>query len=121
VPASTTTFTVTTDVVESDLADIKIGQAAAGSITSSGMVALLGFALINYLPVLLSLTMFISVLLTMTRSWRDSEMVIWFGSGITSKVLICALIVFFLIVEPHGLARLWQIAKEKLRLWPFPH
>ena len=32
-----------------------------------------------------------------------------------------ALIVFFLIVEPHGLARLWQIGKEKLRLWPFPH
>ncbi|HZX29337.1 MAG TPA: branched-chain amino acid ABC transporter permease [Telluria sp.] len=32
-----------------------------------------------------------------------------------------ALIVFFLAVEPHGLARLWQIAKEKLRLWPFPH
>jgi len=32
-----------------------------------------------------------------------------------------ALIVFFLIVEPRGLARLWQIAKEKLRLWPFPH
>ncbi|HJS32384.1 MAG TPA: branched-chain amino acid ABC transporter permease, partial [Alphaproteobacteria bacterium] len=31
------------------------------------------------------------------------------------------LIVFFLIVEPHGLARLWQICKEKLRLWPFPH
>jgi branched-chain amino acid transport system permease protein len=32
-----------------------------------------------------------------------------------------ALIVFFLIVEPHGLARLWSTAKEKLRLWPFPH
>ena len=32
-----------------------------------------------------------------------------------------ALIVFFLIVEPHGLARLWAIAKEKLRIWPFPH
>ena len=31
------------------------------------------------------------------------------------------LIIFFLIVEPHGLARLWTIAKEKLRLWPFPH
>jgi branched-chain amino acid transport system permease protein len=31
------------------------------------------------------------------------------------------LILFFLIVEPRGLARLWQIAKEKLRLWPFPH
>ena len=32
-----------------------------------------------------------------------------------------AAIVFFLIVEPHGLARMWQIVKEKLRLWPFPH
>lgn len=30
-------------------------------------------------------------------------------------------IIFFLVVEPHGLARLWQIGKEKLRLWPFPH
>lgn len=36
-------------------------------------------------------------------------------------VLIGALIVFFLIVEPHGLAQLWRVAKEKLRLWPFPH
>lgn len=32
-----------------------------------------------------------------------------------------ALIIFFLIVEPHGLARLWQITKEKLRMWPFPY
>jgi branched-chain amino acid transport system permease protein len=31
------------------------------------------------------------------------------------------LIIFFLVVEPHGLARLWQISKEKLRLWPFPY
>lgn len=31
------------------------------------------------------------------------------------------LIIFFLIVEPHGFARLWQIAKQKLRLWPFPY
>jgi branched-chain amino acid transport system permease protein len=31
------------------------------------------------------------------------------------------LIIFFLVVEPHGLARLWQVTKEKLRLWPFPH
>lgn len=31
------------------------------------------------------------------------------------------LIIFFLAVEPHGLARLWQIGKEKLRIWPFPH
>jgi branched-chain amino acid transport system permease protein len=31
------------------------------------------------------------------------------------------LIIFFLIVEPHGLARLWQLGKEKLRKWPFPY
>ena len=32
-----------------------------------------------------------------------------------------ALIVWFLVVEPHGLARLWATGKQKLRLWPFPH
>lgn len=36
-------------------------------------------------------------------------------------MIVGALIVIFLIVEPHGLAQLWRIAKEKLRLWPFPH
>ncbi|WP_208348189.1 branched-chain amino acid ABC transporter permease [Pseudaestuariivita rosea] len=36
-------------------------------------------------------------------------------------VIVGALIIMFLIVEPHGLARLWQLAKEKLRLWPFPY
>jgi branched-chain amino acid transport system permease protein len=36
-------------------------------------------------------------------------------------IIFGVLIVFFLIVEPHGLARLWSTAKEKLRLWPFPH
>ena len=36
-------------------------------------------------------------------------------------MIVGALIIFFLIVEPHGLARLWALTKEKLRLWPFPH
>jgi branched-chain amino acid transport system permease protein len=36
-------------------------------------------------------------------------------------VIVGALIIIFLIVEPHGLAQLWRLAKEKLRLWPFPH
>ena len=39
----------------------------------------------------------------------------------TELMIFGALIVFFLIVEPHGLARLWSIGKEKMRLWPFPH
>jgi len=36
-------------------------------------------------------------------------------------VIVGALIIVFLILEPHGLAQLWRIIKEKLRLWPFPH
>jgi branched-chain amino acid transport system permease protein len=36
-------------------------------------------------------------------------------------MIVGALIVFFLIAEPAGLARLWQIAKQKLRVWPFPY
>ena len=52
----------------------------------------------------------------------------WFGLSIPTEVVahiefmvFGALIIFFLIVEPAGLARLWSIAKEKLRLWPFPY
>lgn len=36
-------------------------------------------------------------------------------------VVVGALIIVFLILEPHGIAQLWRVAKEKLRLWPFPH
>ncbi len=36
-------------------------------------------------------------------------------------MVVGGLIIFFLIVEPHGLARLWQITKQKLRVWPFPY
>jgi branched-chain amino acid transport system permease protein len=36
-------------------------------------------------------------------------------------MIVGALIIFFLVVEPHGLARLWQIAKQKMRVWPFPY
>ena len=52
----------------------------------------------------------------------------WFGIPIDTALaahlttmIFGALIVFFLIKEPHGIARLWSTAKEKLRLWPFPH
>jgi lipopolysaccharide export system permease protein len=58
-----------------------LGQAASGLITSTGVIALLSFTLVGYLPILLSLTLFIAVLMTLTRSYRDSEMVVWFASG----------------------------------------
>ncbi|EAB6718112.1 branched-chain amino acid ABC transporter permease, partial [Salmonella enterica subsp. enterica] len=38
-----------------------------------------------------------------------------------NTMTVGAIIIFFLIVEPHGLARLWGIIREKLIMWPFPH
>lgn len=67
--------TVTTQLIR------LLGQAASGRVLSEGVLALLGFSAVNYLPVLLSLTLFISVLMALSRSYRDSEMVIWFCSG----------------------------------------
>ncbi|HYQ99256.1 MAG TPA: branched-chain amino acid ABC transporter permease [Casimicrobiaceae bacterium] len=74
----------------------------------------LGSAFITLLPIFLDrLVQFLDTTLGLHISQSASsnlELIVFGG-----------LIVFFLIVEPHGLARLWQIAKEKLRLWPFPH
>jgi lipopolysaccharide export system permease protein len=75
----TTLFTITITVML-----IKVlGQAAGGKVASSDVVSLIGFAALNYLPVILILTSFISVLLVVTRSYQDSEMVVWFASGLS--------------------------------------
>ena len=58
-----------------------LGIAARGSISSDAVLTFLGFASLRFLPHLLSITLFISVLMTLTRSYRDSEMVVWFTSG----------------------------------------
>ncbi len=75
------------------------------------MGSFLGAAFISLLPIFL-----------------DNVIPALFGDSVSASfssnlqlVIFGGLIIFFLIVEPHGLARLWQIAKEKLRLWPFPH
>lgn len=59
-----------------------LGQAASGAAAAGAVTAFLGFSILNYLPVLLSLTLFIAVLLVMTRSYRESEMVVWLTSGL---------------------------------------
>jgi lipopolysaccharide export system permease protein len=75
----TTLFTITITVMLIRI----LGQAAGGKIASQDVTALLGFAALNYLPIILILTGFISVLLVVTRSYQDSEMVVWFASGIS--------------------------------------
>ncbi|MBI5890157.1 MAG: LPS export ABC transporter permease LptF [Nitrosomonadales bacterium] len=59
-----------------------LGESVSGLLAVDGVLAMMGFSAINYLPVLLSISLFLSVLLTLTRSYRDSEMVVWFSSGV---------------------------------------
>src|SRR3954462_13079962 len=73
-----------------------LGKAAGGSIPTDAGLAFLGFFALGALPVLLSLTMFISVLLSLTRSWRDSEMVIWFTTGLPLTAWLKPVLIFAL-------------------------
>ncbi|MBI4741554.1 MAG: branched-chain amino acid ABC transporter permease [Betaproteobacteria bacterium] len=73
--------------------------------------AFLGAAFIVLLPIALDV---------MVQEWLHGILPPSISSNL-QLIVFGGLIIFFLIVEPHGLARLWQIAKEKLRLWPFPH
>ena len=58
-----------------------LGYAARGRISTDAVVTFLGLAGLRYLPILLSLAVFISILLSLSRAYRDSEMVVWFTSG----------------------------------------
>ncbi|MCC6611208.1 MAG: LPS export ABC transporter permease LptF [Burkholderiales bacterium] len=59
-----------------------LGRAAGGSIPLDAVLGLVGFTALNYLPILLAVTLFVSVLAAMSRSHRDSEMVIWSTAGL---------------------------------------
>lgn len=77
-----------------------------GSFFGAAFIVVLPIFLSQFLPALAGLFGFeIS-----TATVSHAELMVFGG-----------LIVWFLIVEPHGLAKLWSIGKQKLRLWPFPH
>lgn len=73
-----------------------LGEAAQGSIAPEAVVALLGFSSLHYIPALLSLASFIAILLSLSRSYRDSEMVVWFSSGLSLTAWIRPVLVFTL-------------------------
>ncbi len=60
-----------------------LGESVGGTLPVEAVLVLLGFTALNYLPILLSISLFLSVLLTLTRSYSDSEMVVWFSSGVS--------------------------------------
>lgn len=75
-----------------------IDVASDGTIPTASIKTLLGFSLLRFLPMILSLTLFLSVLLTLTRLYRDSEMVIWFSSGLSISKWIRPVLTFSLPV-----------------------
>jgi lipopolysaccharide export system permease protein len=60
-----------------------LGKAAGGEVLPEAVVGLIAFGLLNYMPVLLGIAVFVAVLLALTRSFRDSEMTVWFTSGLS--------------------------------------
>ena len=59
-----------------------LGQAAGGVVDPRDVMLLLGYATLGYMPTILSLALFTTIVATLTRMYRDSEMVIWFASGL---------------------------------------
>jgi len=75
-------FSILVGIVVAQRAGHLVGGAAKGWIPNDAIMTMLGFNLIQFLPMMMSLTIFLTVLLTLTRWHQDSEMVIWFSSGL---------------------------------------
>ena len=88
--ASLFTIMVTTSLIR------VLRRATGGQIDTAGVLPLIAYASINFLPVLLVLTLYVSVLIALTRAWRDSEMVVWFASGQSLLAFIRPVLVFAL-------------------------
>lgn len=87
-------------------------DAAGGHIAPEAVASLLGFAALNFMPILLSLTLFVSILLSLSRAYRDSEMVVWSSCGLpltawTRPVLRFALPVVIAIAVLSGFLSPW--------------
>ena len=58
-----------------------LGQAAGGRVDNEAVLELVALTALTWLPIVLTLTLFVSVLMALSRAYRDSEMVVWFASG----------------------------------------
>ncbi|WP_208280323.1 LPS export ABC transporter permease LptF [Massilia oculi] len=79
--AAGATFTVLFSILVTWTLIAILGRAAGGKVASGDVLALIVFRSAELLPIILILTSFIAVVATITRSYRDSEMVVWFASG----------------------------------------
>jgi lipopolysaccharide export system permease protein len=77
---------------------LMLGRAASGDVLPEAVLGLIAFGILNYMPVLLGIAVFIAVLLALTRSYRDSEMTVWFTSGLSIAAWIRPVLQFALPV-----------------------
>jgi lipopolysaccharide export system permease protein len=75
-----------------------LGKAAIGDVLPEAVLGLIAFGILTYLPVLLGIAVFVAVLLALTRSYRDSEMTVWFTSGLSIAAWIKPVLQFALPV-----------------------
>jgi lipopolysaccharide export system permease protein len=59
-----------------------LGQAANGVVAPTDVVLLMGYTVLSHLPTILALSLFVAIVITLGRMYRDSEMAVWFSSGI---------------------------------------
>lgn len=71
-------------------------EAVGGRIVPEAVASLLGFALLNLMPLVLSLMLFVSILLSLSRAFRDSEMVVWFSCGLPLTAWVRPVLAFAL-------------------------
>lgn len=87
-------FTVLFTILVTNVLVNILGKAAGGKIASGDVMAMIGFAMLIYMPILLQVTGFISVLWVLSRSYQDSEMVVWFSAGLSLSRWIRPVLVF---------------------------
>jgi lipopolysaccharide export system permease protein len=93
---SITTILILAGVVLAQRAVYIFRLASRGIIPNDTIETVLVFNLLKHMPLLLSLTIFLTILITLTRFYRDSEMIIWFSSGISLKKFILPILNFCL-------------------------
>ena len=77
---------------------VLLGKAAAGAVLPEAVMGLIAFGILTYMPVLLGIAVFVAILLALTRSYRDSEMTVWFSSGLSIAAWIRPVLQFALPV-----------------------
>ena len=91
-------FLILIGIVIAQRAGYLVQLAAKGILPNDAIGTLLGFNMVRFLPMILSLSIFLSVLLTLSRWHRDSEMVVWFSAGLSITKWIRPIIMFALPV-----------------------